>query len=452
MEKKVLEEGKKRLKEARERSEINFSTLSEDDLVEQIALLMKECSDQLGVEPQDLTWNEFRKFTEYYWGRSRYEQLTPNLITKVGGFNRIRDAFFPPRATSYAVRREEIAERAKINRSISLAAARDSLFFAQLEEVARRVFTNTIKPSTYATKKHSLKGVDRHLNLVLSDLHFGALLDNREVPLKYGPVESARRLAAVMKQACEYKLQYRKDTILNIFLLGDIIQNMLHDLRDGAPLAEQTCEAIYLLTQAISFASQHFKRVKVYCTTGNHGRLKSRHPQRATNQKWDSIETIIYYAVKTACSPLRNVEFEIPRTPFVKWESFGMKGFATHGDNTFNPGFPGKKVNVSFIEEQMNRINAALPDTEEYKVFVTGHVHTPCIVKVSNGARLITNGALIPSDEYALSIGYHESPCAQIMWETVPGKMVGDTRIIDLDETIDKDASLDKIIKPFEDF
>lgn len=452
MDKKKIEAGRKRLADNVKKSEINFASLSDGDLVDQLALLIKECADQLSVAPQDLTWNEFRRFTKYYWGQSAYEGLTPNLITKVGGFNRIRDAFFPPNATAFAVQKEHIAERAKLNRAVSLMEARDSLFLQQLEAVASRVFKDKINPSPFAARKHSVRGVDRHLNLVLSDLHFGAMLDNREVPLAYGPTESARRLAAVVLQACHYKTQYRKNTSLNVFLIGDIIQNSLHDLRDGAPLAEQTCEAIYLLSQAIAYLSNHFKKVNVYCATGNHGRLKSRHPQRATNQKWDSVETIIYYSVKTACANLKNVEFSIPRTPFVTWESFGMKGFATHGDNTFNPGFPGKAVNVGMVEHQINRINAALPDAEEYKVFVTGHVHTPCVVKVSNGARLITNGSLVPTDQYGISIGIHESPCAQVMWETVPGKMVGDIRFIDLEESHDKDSSLDKVIKPFEGF
>jgi hypothetical protein len=38
------------------------------------------------------------------------------------------------------------------------------------------------------------------------------------------------------------------------------------------------------------------------------------------------------------------------------------------------------------------------------------------------------------------------------MWESVPGRVVGDSRFVCVDETNDKDKSLDKIIKPFTTF
>ena len=196
-------------------------------------------------------------------------------------------------------------------------------------------------------------------------------------------------------------------------LLGDIIQNQLHDPRDGAPSAEQCGRAIHLLTQAIGQFSASFPSVEVFCNTGNHGRNTGRHHGRAVNQKWDSLETIVYYAIREACKNLKNVKFTIPKTPYVVYEVFGKKIFATHGDSVLNVGYPGKAINTGRLETQVNRFNASLSDKDEYSVLVVGHVHTASITHLSNGAVTITNGALVPVDEYAVSIGLMETTSGQ---------------------------------------
>ena len=93
-----------------------------------------------------------------------------------------------------------------------------------------------------------------------------------------------------------------------------------------------------------------------------------------------------------------------------------------------------------------------MPDKEEYKVFICGHVHTGAVVHLNNGSTLITNGALLPSDQYAGSIGIFETKCGQWLFETVDGYPVGDSRFLQVDSTTDKDASLDSIIQPFKGF
>src|SRR5690606_15100091 len=123
---------------------------------------------------------------------------------------------------------------------------------------------------------------------------------------------------------------------------------------------------------------------RVFFQTGNHGRNVARHKARATQQKWDSIETMVYYAVKMACSNLANVTFELPYTPYYIYDSFGQKALATHGDTVINVGYPGKAIDVGSIEKQVNRINAALP--QKCDLFIVGHVHISMNLQLSNGA------------------------------------------------------------------
>ena len=165
---------------------------------------------------------------------------------------------------------------------------------------------------------------------MLSDLHYGAALDKRELPLAYGHNEEARRTAAVALWLSEHRdLETRRSTDLHVNLIGDIIQGQLHDQRDGDPLAEQVCAAIHILSQFVAYVSASgYNHVYVHCTPGNHGRNTSRHKERATSQKWDAIETMVYYAVMKATKHLKNVTFQIPYTPFVTYSVYGHKVFA----------------------------------------------------------------------------------------------------------------------------
>jgi hypothetical protein len=205
-----------------------------------------------------------------------------------------------------------------------------------------------------------------------------------------------------------------------------------------------------LLTQALTQLSLNFREVKVYCNSGNHGRNTGRHHDRAVNQKWDSIETIINYALKYALKNVKNVDVIIPKTPYLEYKVFGKKIFATHGDTVLNPGYPGKSIKTGVLENQINRINASLKDSDEYSVFIVGHVHVASVTHLSNNSVMITNGSLVPVDEYAVSIGMMESANGQYLFESVEGFPVGDCRFIKVSQEDDTNKELDKIIKPFE--
>ena len=295
------------------------------------------------------------------------------------------------------------------------------------------------------------KVIKRNVNLVLSDHHYGSDIKKDETGFQdYGRIEESRRLAAVIKETIEFKPQYRKETELTIHLLGDMIENKLHDPQDAAPLSEQVCRAIHILSQAIARLADAYPKVTVKCATGNHGRTLSRHEKRATSAKWDSIETMIYSSIKNSLSSYKNVSIEIPKTPYVVTETLGAKIFSTHGDTVLNPGNPGKSINTRNLEHQVNNINATLRDNQEYQVFIMGHIHTASITHLNNGVVVITNGALCPPNGFSSSIGILEGHGVQVLFESVPGFPVGDIRFIKVGAKEDADASLDKIIKPWE--
>jgi len=423
----------------------------------EIAGHVAECAREMGVKACDLTWHDFREYASIVYGENRIG-LVRRDITRLGGFNRIRDSHFPPAATDQAIGRRRLVERANLNRKAGHEASQVALVLAEVEKLAGRVFSGRVKPvkvqypgmgsmTSLALAKR------RVVTLMLSDLHFGSDLRAEETGfLDYGRVEEARRLAQVIKQACEYKPEHRAMTELRLVLGGDLIHGKLHDPIDGAILAEQVSRAIHLLTQAIAQLAAHYPKITVHCVTGNHGRNLARHFGRATVGKHDSNETIIYSAVKCASRALQNVTFSIPRRPYDVYEEFGKRFFVTHGDTVLKPGNPGKSIQTASLENQINRWNASLRDSDEYGVFLMGHVHTPMTTQLANGAYVVTNGCLVPADNFCVSIGLPETVCAQIIFESVEGFPVGDLRMIALDARVDKDESLDAIIAPWTEF
>lgn len=323
----------------------------------------------------------------------------------------------------------------------------EASFLDYLKQYSESVFKGSVKP---VAPYKSNKPTDRVFNIVFSDVHIGADLKKDETgTADYGTLEESRRVAAIVQEVINYKPQYRDTTELEVLLLGDLCQGQLHDPRDGASLAEQLCRVIHIFTQALQQLSANFKKVRVRCQTGNHGRNTARHKTRAVNQKWDSHESVIYYALKTALRDQKNVEFFIPKTPYGSYEVFGEKILYTHGDTFLNPGYPNKSINIKNLENQLNQINASLDDKKEFKAAVVGHVHIASQTYLSNGCVVMTNGALIEPDAYAVSIGIVETQTGQMLFESVPGYAVGDTRFIRVGKEHDDDASLDKVIQPF---
>jgi hypothetical protein len=362
-------------------------------------------------------------------------------------------------STLYSILKEralmvEERERVNQNRSFSLLAARNELFFTQLSDFTSRLFkANPIRPSGYSKKK-ATRPVKREANLLISDLHIGADLDPRELPIKYGWQEEARRLGKIALETAEYKTQYRDATHLNINIMGDIIQGILdHDPRDGQPLAEQCGAAIHLLTQFVTYLASRFPKVSVRCVPGNHGRNVARHKARAMHQKWDAFETTIYSAIKVGTAHLPNVTVEIPYTPYYVYDSLGHPIFITHGDTIVNVGNPGSMIDAKSIDQKINSINATRARGQLVEAVAVGHVHVSSRLRLPSGVVVFTNGALVPPDGFMVNgLGRLESVCSQTLWESTEQYVAGDYRELTVDETTDADATLDKVITPFHAF
>lgn len=92
-----------------------------------VASVLQACSEEIGVPPHELTWNEFKAFIKQRWGENN-EHIAKNTITRAGGFNAIRDAYFPILPSQNIVDRERLKEHVNLNRRLGKSYAKSNSF------------------------------------------------------------------------------------------------------------------------------------------------------------------------------------------------------------------------------------------------------------------------------------------------------------------------------------
>ena len=343
-------------------------------------------------------------------------------------------------------------ENRRLSRSVSLSVARDELSIRRFRIAAQEYLSDKIQPSGEALKKPTTKPLSRTVNVLLSDLHFGAWITKTENPIPFGPEEESRRFGKIIAEVCDFKPQYRSSSTLNVYLNGDLIEGyLLHDLRDGAPLTEQVVAFWKYLGTALQRWSAAYPRVIVEFQPGNHGRNTMRHPGRATSSKWDGFETQAAIGLSLMCSSLPNVTFK--GCGFEHRQSIstvdlpgGARLLLSHGDTEIKLGDPDTKATGNFGE--LANINSTQLYGHAFDVFAFGHFHK-ARVQMCRGFTVLFNGALVPPNGHARTSGYTREQCGQWLWESVPGHAVGDLRFLDVGAGEDKDASLNKVCPAF---
>ena len=333
----------------------------------------------------------------------------------------------------------------RLARSVSLFSAGEELHRRLWIQACKQYLSDRVVPTGYAKKPPSGR-MKRSVCLMLSDLHMGAELDAATNPIPFRKVEEARRLEYVMRQAIDYKPQYRKDSELVLMINGDVIDGMLlHDFRDGAPLVEQEVVFQRAMERFIGECARAFPKVRVFCQPGNHGRNKLRHPGRATSSKWDGIEWRLYHSLSRACAGLKNVEWDLPFRAICKIDLHGSWFLLSHGDTEVKLGDPDAKAKENLAV--LDKINSTRIYGVEFAAAGFGHFHKPRYLP--SRPRVLFNGALVPPNGHARSNAYIGEPQGQWLWEAVEGYPIGDARFIEVGQAQDHDERLGTIIEPF---
>jgi len=283
----------------------------------------------------------------------------------------------------------------------------------------------------------------------ISDTHIGVNINEEEMggTNKFNSTIAARRFAMFFFEIANYKLDHRKDTELVLVLNGDILAGVIHNQEHVVDrMSTQFSSALRILSQGISFLSQHFADIRVICTTGNHDRRMHKADKgRASADKWDSFSIDLYISLRERFVEYDNINFTIPVTPYALFKVQGHNFFATHGDTIINIGNVSKKIEFKNLKDQINDISIAL-DTKLHVVMV-GHVHKQTYQTLDNGTELLINNSLSGVDTFAQSIGILKGVKSQQLIEVTSDFPVGDLRSVRLDKADDNDE-LDQIVEP----
>ncbi len=186
-----------------------------------------------------------------------------------------------------------------------------------------------------------------------------------------------------------------------VALNGDFLSGTIHEIErhTDAPnvlMAAYGCGVT--LAAALRDLSQHFVKIKVVCTSGNHGRLPDARKvqQKDPLRSWD---TMIYLYAKAILANCRHVEWHIPAAWNVTYNVGPWQIYQGHGHNIkswMHIPFYG----IRRMASNLNAVYCVKGGPIHYWLF--GHFHTSSSLELAGGEAFV-NGSLIGPSEFAVN-------------------------------------------------
>ena len=298
---------------------------------------------------------------------------------------------------------------AKINEKIreleitKIQVADEKRMYKQVlrEEARRRAILDTIlnkieelnncKPMINKNIVHI--NSDKVMCVLLSDLHYGAAFDTF---LNSYNSEIAKERINKYKDAIINLYNTNSPKVINIELLGDLIENALHvtaRLDTDKDIGRQIIEASELISEFIFEIAEHTKvPIKIYMIEGNHDRVTIKKEEALTGESFTGVMKEI---IKLRLSRVNNVSFISPfyTDDICVMEVFDRHIGLIHGHNDKKQS--ARKILNEFLEgyDYLNGIHC-------------GHWHNVEITREG----VIVNGSVKGSDRYAQNLRYSSAP------------------------------------------
>lgn len=409
---------------------------------------LERIGNEISKHPRDVTRSELV---------NNSDKVTDYMLRKLPGLPQIKAVAYPFEK-DYKTKYETAETSSYISKLEKRLGQKESLEEAFKKEVISKIKPLKIKP--YKVKSKSKSKEERHVVAMLNDLHIGLKVDPAQVGNlnEFNFKIASRRVAYFINQICNYKKHRRNDhKVLHLLINGDVIMGQIHGLAgDDLELAtHQFNGAVHILSYAIANLAKEFKQVKIYNQVGNHGELLHRREggHRVNSQIFDNIEGQIFYALSVAHSNTKNVEFITSKDLYVDINLPSGRAIMTHGHLMFSKqlGNPGTSLNSKGLGIAISDWNASQRrmGKEEAKLVLLGHTHTHFHITTKDDVQVYNAPSLSGIDSYAYSIGITSNLVGQVLFESTKDYIMGDNRLVKVNEA-DKDASMDKVIPPYE--
>lgn len=384
------------------------------------------------------------------------DSITPWNLRQVGGLALIKKTHFKQEKNL-----GEIYNQKQISSYIGKLERQVGEVESLSERIADAVITNIkpVKITPYKPPKKAKKPTNKtELVAMMNDLHIGLNVRPEEVNgiNEYNFLIASRRAAFFINEVCDFK-RYKRDQVdtLHLCLNGDLIGGIIHGLlgRDYELLTFQFNGAVHILANVVARASENFKNVKVYFSTGNHGDSPHRREGgRVISQIYDSIEGQVFYAVSIAHSKTNNVQFEAGYGLYQDVMLPAGRAAFTHGHIMFSKalGNPGTAINNKSLGNAIADFNSGEVSRGKppVKLLLFGHTHVKFSLVTKDGTLVYNAPSMSGVDSFAHSIGINHNLTEQLMFETTSNHIMGDSRMLNVSDA-DKDPSFDKIIHPY---
>jgi hypothetical protein len=269
--------------------------------------------------------------------------------------------------------------------------------------------------------------------LHISDTQIGKVTDT------YNNAVAEKRLFRLIEttlKITELRRNAAKVDEIHVYLGGDMIEgeeifaHQAHTIEESV-YDQATRTAVEILGKCIMMLVQKFRKVKVLCVPGNHGRNGSRSTNAHPKTNWDSVcyTTLQYCLLGPSWNPRKELqgrlEFDYKDSWYVVDRIFDWGNLVVHGDQISGgyAGFPwygtGKKA-WGWID--------SIPSPWDYLWF--GHFHTYAGPVTLNRRVFLCNGTTESDNTFAqeklAAMGY---PCQRLCFFNEEHGLISDNQI-----------------------
>jgi hypothetical protein len=245
------------------------------------------------------------------------------------------------------------------------------------------------------------KPADHAACLVLSDIHYGAVVRDFDGNVTYKPAMTEQRIESIASQViAEYPPEDHGKAV--VLMVGDMVdgeviyEHQPHEI--GLCMYDQMIDLHRCMWTLIKRLEQAYGVVDVLCVPGNHGRLGKAHSTRS------NMDRVLYGILQIISSMEKASAINVRQSYDAVgcWEVLGRKILMRH-IAVPQDGTPARrnKLNV------WHRVHG-------HDLLVCGHFHK-CGLLDELGTPVIRNGTMKPPGEYAESGGYW-GPARQAMF------------------------------------
>ena len=332
---------------------------------------------------------------------------------------------------------DSVDDRIKLDKKLATYKAETNyykkLYESSLKGTAKtNLFVETVKNLTpafdkvkinhYSKPRGKAKGDSTQVVVApLSDTHIGEYVDYQQMSglNSYNFDIFNKRLSGWASQVLTL-ISLRRETVpideLVVPMLGDMISGDIHEELSNTNLdncMQQMIRGANLLGQALMFLAPHFKKIRVPCVVGNHGRMTRKPPMKDKYMDWDYM---LYQWIAAFCQNQKNIEFDIRKSYVSTFKVFDKNVLIMHGDSASGAGSLATITRVltnlrsvlqyrKGLEPEAGEVHTDLIDPNilpaSFDSVMMGHFHRTDEIDIGTGHALIC-GCMKGGDEFAL--------------------------------------------------